>query len=197
MTPAVRHSHQPTALAGLLGLALASTTARAQDSSATRPRFGLEFGIGVTTRVPAIPEGGIGTLISVLSRKPAKRGVFGFIAGASYAIVPQLHRSPDRAPNNSAAEALVLSVGPEFVPRRSTRIELLWTPAIAHVRRWGAQPETRAAVRPQYDWSAVSLGIRWGRPESRVGYVFRLHGSLSPAKSEESGYPSFQIMVRR
>jgi hypothetical protein len=162
----------------------------------TQRRYGLEFGFGATTRVPGIPKGGIGPVISVLVRNPARRGVFGFNAGASYVLVPQLHRNPDRAPNNSAAEAIFLSIGPEFIPRRSTRIELLWTPAISRVRKWGAQPDTRAAVHTQYDWSAVSLGIRWGNPESRVGYALRLHGAVSPFGSDESGYPSFQVMVR-
>jgi hypothetical protein len=184
------------ACVSLLSTVLLATAVVAQDSVSTPVPYGIEFGLGVTTRVPAISDGGIGAVISVLMRQPASRGVFGFVAGASYALVPQLHRSPDRAPNNSAAEALFLAVGPEFVPRRSTRIELLWTPAVARVRRWGAQPETRAAVGTRHDWSAVSLGFRWGRPESRVGYVLRLHGSLGPAESEESAYPSFQVVVR-
>jgi hypothetical protein len=182
--------------ASLLSIAFVVNAARAQDSAATKPRYGLEFGLGLATRVPAIPEGGIGPVISVLARKPSQRGVIGFIAGASYALVPQFYRRPDREPNNSAAEALLLTVGPEFVPRRSMRVDLLWTPAIARVRRWGAQPVTRAVVPTQHDWSALSLGIRWGSPSSRVGYALRLHASLNPVGRDESAYPSFQIMVR-
>jgi hypothetical protein len=75
-------------------------------------------------------------------------------------------------------------------------VDLQWNPAIANVRRWGTQPAWRSRTPMQRALAAISLGVRWGKPEARVGYALRLHASAHPAALLGNSYPSFHVMVR-
>ena len=197
MTTSVRRGRKQPAFATLLGLVLVSTTAHAQqDSTPNKPRLGLEFGLGLTTRVQAISDAGLGPVATIAVRHPAAAGLDGFIGSVSYTLVPLTRRLPDGNANNSALEGIHLALGMEWMRGKSTRLDLQWNPAIANVRRWGTQPAWRSKTPMQRTLSAASLGVRWGKPEARVGYSLRLHASLNPLSFFGGAYPSFQVMVR-
>ncbi len=194
----MKRSHRVTAVAVLVALT-PPPAATAQDSTQTkspRSRHGLEFGVGLTTRVQAISDAGLGPVVSIATRYPAQSGLDGFIGGVSYAFVPLTRRLPDGSANNSALEGIYLMLGLEWTRGTSTRMDLQWNPAIANVRRWGTQPSWRSKTPQQQTLSAASLGIRWGKPDARIGYSLRLHASLNPLSFFGGAYPTFQVMVR-
>jgi hypothetical protein len=156
----------------------------------------MEVGGGVLTRVPAVSDGGLGLLLTVQSRRPARRGAAGLIAGAAYALIPARFRSNTTSLPNGAAESVFLTLGPDVLLSRRTRLDVLWTPAIARERRVGAPSAPTTSARMHHDLAAVALGLRWGAESSRVGSALRWHGSLTPRGLEETGAPSFQVMWR-
>jgi len=199
MDTVVGHRRVATLAAGIV-LTLAGAgahTLRAQDSTGAPPaRLRPEFGLGLTTGVPAFSDGGVGPIASIVARRPAQKGAMGYVIGLSYAFVPLTRRLPDGSPNNSALEALYLALGMEWSVGRITRMDVQWNPAIADARRWGRQPDWRRGAPRQRDLSAASLGLRFGSAQSRIGYAFRMHASLQPMAFIGSFYPTFQVMLR-
>jgi hypothetical protein len=183
----------------IMQAALAST-AMAQDTTDS-PTARFEIGLGVTRRLPAIADPGTGAIGSINVRTPVRKGGVGFVAGVTFGILPLRYDLPDGSPNNSAIQSVFLSLGPEFRLGHRVQLDLQWNPALTGVRRWGAQPAWRTSTPVQRSLTSASLGFRVGKPDAKIGYVFRLQSSLHLFDVATGGtlagmYPSLQVMWR-
>jgi hypothetical protein len=183
----------------ILQAALAST-AMAQDTTDS-PKARFEIGLGVTRRLPAIADPGTGAIGSINVRTPVHKGGVGFVAGVTFGILPLRYDLPDGSPNNSAIQSVFLSLGPEFRLGEQAQFDLQWNPALTGVRRWGAQPSWRTATPVQRSLTSASVGLRLGKPNAKLGCVFRLHTSLHlfdlvTGGTLQNTYPSVQVLWR-
>ena len=156
------HSVSRPALALIAALCIADGGAAAQEPP--RPRPHVDYGLGVTRRVPVYGDEGLGPLASVTLHVPSTPSGSGVLIGASYGIVfTDGWTDPDGTRYNYAPEAVIFAVGPEFVvgERREFTFDVQWNPSVARVRRWGREPPWTTGPEPWARSIAIaSMGAR-------------------------------------